>query len=249
MKNLKIRLVLGLCLTTICLRCEAQTNSPEKASIPAFAEQLSSPSERTREDALGALMRHRRTITSELLGNLEKLSAQLNTDIEGPLHLTIRALGEMRAKEATSPLLSMVDFQLDSKTARAGWCIFSPEQFYPAITALIDIGSQRQFSLSKELLKNMHNEIKDTPLRARAYILEKTEGKAVAKFLVQQEFAKIADYEKNNPDLPKSSTDKTKKKNLARLLQLLEQEDLILEYPEHWLIQMGVSKAHPANRK
>jgi hypothetical protein len=175
---------------------------------------LVAPEKGVREAARTKLFLDYRTMTETLRGNLEKAIRDNGKDRawRSPLHCSILAAESWRAFETEGLLLSVLDYEIDTRTIPEGTDI-GGSAFYPAAAALVTL----RFDPRKAMVGLLGAE--ETPRRIQllTWILEQRVGAAEGKRMLNAEMGIL-------------STDK-QRANFSKALQLLEKPEDLLTLP------------------
>ena len=119
--------------------CKGEKHVAKAPSLAEMLAQLCDEEYTVRADARYKLREERNNLTRVLMDKLSRLSKTRDTDYEGPLHLTVEALGTWRIEGAVPVLVEMVDYQLDRATMPVGKKL-PAYAYYPVAGALRTIG-------------------------------------------------------------------------------------------------------------
>jgi hypothetical protein len=148
----------------------------------------------------------------------------ISHDFDGPFHLTVGAIRNLRAEDAAMQVASMIDFRLDPATLPAG-ARAGASSYYPVAETLARIGGQR---VVNGVLAQLVLPRSDEFVRASTWVLQDILGAEVALLLVQQRF------DRTSATLARIGTKTTnpETENLQRVMQLIATEGEILIRPK-----------------
>lgn len=126
----------------------------------------------TRANALAALRAERAEQEARLENCLRAAFKAADRVYGGKTHTAIQAVAILRAESAVPELLRSIEFSLDPNThPQAGFQ--RPEENYPAIVALRDIGGRE---VVKQVIKSALRPESDTSLNLHAWVLAELLG-------------------------------------------------------------------------
>jgi hypothetical protein len=218
----KYSIILSLstfCLTGHAFGQEANGDTPE----PSFITKMNSSQAEERRKAFEQALTTKRTIKLALLSRLDEVLKNPDRKYNGEFHMTLKALAEWRVEEAVDPLTAYLDFSLDPKSFPVGM-LPTQAAYFPVATTLAEIGGPR---VNENLFQRINSEADDRTLRICAWILQKNNGNEVAQILIQSRLNRL-DLVLKNIGL---TTTNTEKKNLERLLEILQTNSTNILFP------------------
>ena len=224
----------GLVLIAIValMNCVSSAWAQPLDAMAACKAIMSAQSRMEKERAFDELQRQRGETVNCLLDNLQQQIRQPDKSWDGPFHLTVLALERLQIKQAAGPLIGLIDFQLDMKTAPGGG-------YYPADSAyivaqyLVSVGTK---DVADSIFQRLIYEANDDVVRASAYVLEEILGRDVVQMLIEQKQNRLATVTYNIAKADTRSVDEAKlqakqslernpqAQNLTKLSQLLADE-------------------------
>lgn len=155
---------------------------------------MSAPSRMERWKAFQELASQHGAIRNCLLDNLQQQMQKPDRSWDGPFDLTIAALEQLRVEQAAGPLISLIDFQLDWKTAPAGG-YYTADSAYIVANFLKTVGGKNVVDGIFQRL--VYPPAEDGVLRASAYVLKEILGRDIIQFMIQKKLERLTTVEYN----------------------------------------------------
>ncbi|MGB2755917.1 MAG: hypothetical protein WBD75_12140 [Phycisphaerae bacterium] len=161
---------------------------PSASPLKLPAAQLGAALEKTRLEADRQLIALREALVEDLK---QVVLREEGRAFRGPRHLAIQQMGFWRLKEAVLLLVDQIDWTLDKSTFPVGgkW---APWAYYPAATALWDIGGRE---VRGAVIAAAVNTDDDRRLRLFGWVLFESDGRKIAEAAVTQRLEGVTNKE------------------------------------------------------
>lgn len=161
---------------------------PSASPLKLPAAQLGAALEKTRLEADRQLIALREALVEDLKAVVLREEGRA---FRGPRHLAIQQMGFWRLKEAVPHLVDQIDWTLDKSTFPVGgkW---APWAYYPAATALWDIGG---IEVRGAVIEAAVNTDDDRRLRLFGWVLFESDGRKIAEAAVTQRLEGVTNKE------------------------------------------------------
>lgn len=186
-------------------------------------ERLSSPTNAERQKAFREIGRSQGELRNALLKNLGTLGKEPDRSYGSAFHRTVMLLGRLRVENAAGPLLSFIDFRLDTATMPVGG-YGGPATEYPVAQALKEIGGKRA---SDSIFQKLPYPVEERALTLYAWVLSDVMAREVALMVAQKKLDELEAYKRRN-NMGDNPVLATQQRTLERLLQLLESDESVL---------------------
>lgn len=200
----------------------AQTPIAQKSDL-ALCEALLSQDEQERDTSAHALTVRQSAIINSLVAKLNAQRTAPDTKFGGSFHQIVIVLGAMRATDAVSSLVGLVDTRLTGHPPIGAFG--GPTVYYPVANALISIGGP---NVNKWLFDRLGQTASEDLIRVCTWVIVQANTEAVARLMIEARLERVSAVLKKigiadtNPE----------KQNLERMLQLLDSKEPLLPDPE-----------------
>lgn len=227
------RLFAGLLVFCVCAFAQAQAAPKPPKSNVALCEDLRSKVAVERMQAAKKLVAENTELKNCLLRQLQVEVVNPSREFNGSFSQLLWVLGKLRVSAAVGDLVPLIELRLTGTPGQGGFG--GPQVYYPVACALVEIGGP---NLNQGLFRRMAQPADENLIRVTTWVLLKHNSKSVLRFMIQNELddvtrvLKLIGVTDTNPE----------KRNLERMLQLLESTEQILP-PEN---QPTTGKPAPA---